>query len=130
MGNTRRNRRKWAVSAAALSVTLAAASAGLANETQDHDHEAEALVRTESPIKHVIILIGENRGTDHTFGVYKPKGRGQTISNILTKGIVNEDGSPGPNFAQAQQFQVAPQPAFYIAAPKNAKTPYGNRGQM
>ena len=130
MGNTRRNRRKWAVSAAALSVTLAAASAGLANETQDHDHEAEALVRTESPIKHVIILIGENRGTDHTFGVYKPKGRGQTISNFLTKGIVNQDGSPGPNFAQAQQFQVAPQPAFYIGAPKKAKTLYGNRGQM
>jgi phospholipase C len=129
MGNTRRNRRKWAVSAAALSVTLAAATAGLASETQDHN-QAEALVRTESPIKHVIILIGENRGTDHTFGVYKPKGRGQTISNILMKGIVNEDGSPGPNFAQAQQFQVAPQPAFYIGAPKNAKTLYGNRGQM
>ena len=108
MGNTRRNRRKWAVSAAALSVTLAAATAGLANETQDHDHEAEALVRTESPIKHVIILIGENRGTDHTFGVYKPKGRGQTISNLLSKGIVEKDGSPGPNFAHAQQFQVAP----------------------
>ena len=112
MGNMRRNRRKWAVSAAALSVTLAAASAGLANETQDHDrdheHEAQGLGRTETPIQHVIILIGENRGTDHTFGVYKPKGRGQTISNFLTKGIVNEDGSPGPNFAQAQQFQVAP----------------------
>src|ERR1700732_5180376 len=129
MGNTRRNRRKWAVSAAALSVTLAAATAGLANETQDHD-QAEALGRTESPIKHVIILIGENRGTDHTFGVYKPKGRGQTISNFLTKGIVNEDGSPAPNFAQAQQFQVAPQPAYYIGAPKKAKTLYGNRGQM
>ncbi len=38
---------------------------------------------TKSPIKHVIILIGENRGLDHTFGVYKPKGKGQTISNLL-----------------------------------------------
>ncbi len=64
-------------------------------------------VKTASPIKHVIILIGENRGLDHTFGVYKPKGKGETISNLLSKGIVNEDGTPGPNFAQAQQFSVA-----------------------
>src|SRR5260221_13129827 len=71
-----------------------------------HDNESADAVRTESPIKHVIILIGENRGLDHTFGVYRPKGKGQTISNLLSKGIVNEDGSPGPNFAQAQQFSV------------------------
>ncbi len=31
-------------------------------------------LKTASPIKHVIILIGENRGLDHTFGIYKPKG--------------------------------------------------------
>ncbi|MET0219620.1 MAG: phosphoesterase, partial [Tardiphaga sp.] len=31
-------------------------------------------IKTASPIKHVIVLIGENRGVDHTFGVYKPKG--------------------------------------------------------
>jgi len=79
-------------------------------------------VKTASPIKHVIILIGENRGLDHTFGVYKPKGQGQTISNLLSKGIVNEDGSPGPNFAQ--QFAVAAQPSFYIGAPAMAKSPY------
>ena len=38
-------------------------------------------------IKHIIVLIGENRGLDHTFGVYKPKGRNQTISNLLSKGM-------------------------------------------
>ena len=53
-------------------------------------------VKTASPIKHVIVLIGENRGLDHTFGVYKPKGKGETISNLLSKGIVNEDGIAGP----------------------------------
>ena len=53
-------------------------------------------VKTASPIKHVIVLIGENRGLDHTFGVYKPKGKGETISNLLSKGIVNEDGYAGP----------------------------------
>jgi phospholipase C len=81
--------------------------------------------KTASPIKHVIILIGENRGLDHTFGVYKPKGKKETISNLLSKGIVNEDGTPGLNFALAQQFSVAGQPSYYIGAPNNAKSPYG-----
>src|ERR1700739_2382656 len=79
---------------------------------------------TESPIKHVIILIGENRGLDHTFGVYTPKGQGQTISNMLSKGIVNADGSPGPNYSLAIQNAVAPQSLYYIGPPNSAKTPY------
>jgi phospholipase C len=86
--------------------------------------------KTATPIKHVIILIGENRGLDHTFGVYKPKGAGQTISNLLSKGIVNEDGTPGPNFAQAQQFSVAGQPSYYIGAPAMAKSPYSPSNTM
>ncbi len=81
-------------------------------------------VKTASPIKHVIVLIGENRGLDHTFGVYKPKGAGQTISNLLSKGIINEDGTPGPNYAQAQQFSVAAQSAYYNGAPAVSKSAY------
>ena len=99
----------------------------------DNDHDGDdknASGNTASPIKHVIILIGENRGLDHTFGVYRPKGSGQTISNLLSKGIVNEDGSPGPNFASAQQFSAAAQPAYYIGAPKVAKFPYGATNAM
>jgi phospholipase C len=87
-------------------------------------------IPTATPIKHVIILIGENRGTDHTFGVYTPKGKGQTIKNYLSEGVVNVDGTPGPNFARAQQFSVAPQPAYYIGAPDDAKTPYGPNNLM
>ena len=95
------------------------------NQDNDHGHAT-----TESPIKHVIVLIGENRGLDHTFGVYRPKGKGQTISNLLSKGIVNEDGSPGPNFALARQFSVGAQPAYYIGAPKVAKFPYSATNAM
>jgi phospholipase C len=72
------------------------------------DTSAAAQADTKSPIKHVIILIGENRGLDHTFGVYIPKGRGETISNLVSKGIVKRDGSPGPNFHLSQQFAVTP----------------------
>jgi phospholipase C len=105
------------------------------NQNQnDHDGDDKGspsdTAKTATPIKHVIILIGENRGLDHTFGVYKPKGAGQTISNLLSKGIVNEDGTPGPNFAQAQQFSVAGQPSYYIGAPTIAKSPYSATNAM
>ncbi|HEU4727162.1 MAG TPA: alkaline phosphatase family protein [Kofleriaceae bacterium] len=74
-----------------------------------------------TPIKHVIVLIGENRTFDHTFGTYRPR-PGQTISNLVSKGIVNPDGTPGPSFALAAQAEAAPQSAYYIAP--DAKTPY------
>jgi phospholipase C len=96
----------------------------------DRDHDGHRFGDTVTPIKHVIILIGENRGLDHTFGVYKPKGRGQFIANLLSKGIVNEDGSPGPNFWTAQQFSVTAQPSYYVGAPDAAKTPYDATNQM
>lgn len=79
---------------------------------------------TASPIKHVIILIGENRGLDHAFGVYRPKGRGEFIANLLSKGIVTEDGTPGPNFRSATQFSVTAQPTYYVGAPEEAKHAY------
>jgi phospholipase C len=97
---------------------------GNSNNNNNQNNNSTGGVRTASPIKHVIILIGENRGLDHAFGVYKPKGQGQTISNVLSKGIVNEDGTPGPNFAKAQQFSVAGQTAYYIGAPSVGKMLY------
>ena len=48
-----------------------------------------------TPIQHVIIIIGENRSFDHVYATYKPK-KGQKISNLLSRGIVNADGTPGP----------------------------------
>ena len=64
--------------------------------------EAKDHARTRTPIKHVIIIIGENRTFDHIFATYKPT-HGQTIDNLLSKGIINEDGTPGPNFSKAEQ---------------------------
>jgi phospholipase C len=116
--------RKTALCTSVLALSVFGyAATGTSADSQQGSYAANS-VPTASPIKHVIILIGENRGLDHTFGVYKPKGKGQTISNILSKGIVNEDGTPGPNFGLAAQFAVAAQPAFYIGPPNSAKTPY------
>ncbi len=82
---------------------------------------AAAQVPTRTPIKHLIVIIGENRSFDHVFGLYRPRG-GQTIWNLLSRGIVNAGGKPGPNFAQAAQFRVPEQSAYYISAP--LKIPY------
>jgi phospholipase C len=117
-----------ATTAFCLASTLVVASAVYAagdnsnwgEQNHGESHEAE----TATPIKHVIVLIGENRSFDNVFGVYKPKGRDQTVSNLLSKGIVNADGTPGPNYKLAQQYSVTPQPSYYAAAPSVSKTLY------
>src|SRR3977135_1901472 len=79
----------------------------------------EGRFRTATPIEHLIVVIPENRSYDHTYGTYRPR-HGQLVSNLLFKGIVNADGTPGPNFAAGAQFTVPAQPSFYIGAPANA----------
>jgi phospholipase C len=73
----------------------------LANSVQAQD----ASTATATPIKHVIVIIGENRTFDHVFGTYAPKA-GESVNNLLSQGIVNADGTPGPNFSKAQQLQA------------------------
>jgi phospholipase C len=85
----------------------------LAQETKE--------VKTVTPIKHVIVIVGENRTFDHVFGAYKPKA-GQTVSNLLSKGIINADGTPGANFKAATQYQASVTDTFSIS-PSN-KEPY------
>lgn len=55
-----------------------------------------------TPIQHVIVLVGENRTFDNLYGVYQPR-KGQTVANLLSRKIVNRDGTPGPRFADAAQ---------------------------
>jgi len=57
---------------------------------------------TTTPIKHVIVIIGENRTFDHVFATYQPV-KGQTVKNLLSEGIVNADGTPGPKFSLSSQ---------------------------
>src|SRR5262249_29208513 len=63
-------------------------------------------LHTATPIKHVIVIIGENRTFDNVYGTYVPRHE-QHVSNLLSKGIVRPDGSPGPNSAFAEQFRVS-----------------------
>ncbi len=77
---------------------------------------------TETPIKHLIFIVGENRSFDNIFATYKPK-NGQNIWNLLSQGIVNDDGTPGPNFAKTPQNEVTASNGRYELAPQNKK-PY------
>ena len=63
-------------------------------------------VPTKTPIKHVIVIIGENRTFDHIFATYQPVGPGETVDNLLSKHIINADGSPGPNYGAAIQSKA------------------------
>jgi phospholipase C len=63
---------------------------------------AVAAGATSTPIEHLIVVVGENISFDNLFATYEPPA-GQSVSNLLAKGIVKADGSPGPNFALALQ---------------------------
>jgi phospholipase C len=62
-------------------------------------------IKTATPIKHVIVLIGENRTFDFLFATYVPR-KGEQVKNLLSEGIINADGSLGINAAIAQQTQA------------------------
>ncbi len=91
-------------------------------QAKEHDHDKGS---TDSPIKHVIVLIGENRTFDHLFATYVPK-HGESVKNLLSEGIINADGTPGPHFKKAQQFQaIAPfKTKYYASLDSDDKAPY------
>ena len=107
--------RYFGLGAALLStVTNLVAPPSLAAETRKRP-------ATATPIQHVIVIIGENRTFDHVFATYRPPA-GQKVDNLLSKGIIKADGTPGPNFKIATQNKAWVQGAFQIN-PQN-KTPY------
>jgi phospholipase C len=79
---------------------------------------------TTSPIKHVIVIIGENRSYDHVFATYVPK-HGQFTWNLLFEGIVKSDGTPGPHFSKVTQTAASDAaPDAFLLSPD--KVPFSN----
>ena len=60
---------------------------------------------TTTPIKHAIIIIGENRSFDHVFAAYTSVNKGESVWNLLSEGIVKSDGTPGLNYSSAYQLR-------------------------
>ncbi|HKD30273.1 MAG TPA: phosphoesterase, partial [Xanthobacteraceae bacterium] len=108
-----------ASSVAVLSIAFATAS-----QSASVDAGADRQ-KTATPIKHVIVLIGENRTFDHVFATYVPQSR-DSVANLLSKGIINANGTPGRNFNKAAQFQAIPpfKTKFFISLANNEKAPY------
>jgi phospholipase C len=86
--------------------------------------QQDASAQTRTPIKHVIVIVGENRTFDHIFATYQPKA-GETVDNLLSKRIIKQDGTPGPNFSLAKQYSadITASPTFQLSPTAN-KAPY------
>src|SRR5215471_16244477 len=84
--------------AVAVTVMMTAAAAGSAPH-------ASTGPRTTTPIKHMVVIIGENHSFDNVFATYQPPD-GQKVMNLMSEGIVTQNGDPGRNFAAASQLQA------------------------
>jgi len=115
----RRGRRRAVV---VFAVALAGAAAAMPASVADADGATDQFP-TATPIKHVIVVIGENRTFDHVYGTYVPKSS-DSILNLLSEGIVGADGAPGPNFAAAKQFTTSGQTSYFIGVDNSSKTAY------
>src|SRR5262245_63562981 len=99
---------------------------GVSTQADPLANPASAL-KTASPIKHVIIIVGENRSFDHLFATYEQQRGGGKVLNLLSQGIVNADGTPGKNFSKAHQYQITSPPnfgKFFISAGLQNKALY------
>jgi phospholipase C len=65
-----RTRRTWVASSAVAALGLAAGVSGIATLGGSDAPVAAAPVTTTTPIKHVLVIFGENISYDHYFGTY------------------------------------------------------------
>ena len=94
-------KRRHAALAAPLAGLLAAVLA-----TGPNAQPAASARATATPIEHLIVVVGENISFDNLFATYEPP-PGETVANLLSRGIVDRDGNPGPHFADAAQREAA-----------------------
>jgi phospholipase C len=67
-----------------------------------------------SRIRHLIVVVGENRSFDNVFGTYVASGS-QTVWNLQSQGIVLNNGAPGPNIALAAQQQASDTTSYQLS---------------
>jgi phospholipase C len=99
------NRNRWRRGAARTIVASSVLGALLSSGAASAEEASSKRAKTVTPIKHLIVVIGENRTFDNVYGTYVPR-RGQKVWNLLSRGIVNANGAPGPNRDAARQFQL------------------------
>jgi phospholipase C len=107
------------VAICAITINTIAPIAGAAAAAQSGSNDGN----TTTPIKHVIVIIGENRTFDHLFATYQPVNKGETVLNLLSEGIVNADGTPGPNYSSTTQYQALDTTVYQSSPPKTGPYP-------
>jgi phospholipase C len=93
---------KLAIAGALALAACAAAVVGGRGIASAHSPGGPSLGHPITPIKHVIVIIGENHTFDNVFGTYEPP-KGHKVHNLLSEGIVTASGGPGANVSQAVQ---------------------------
>jgi len=115
------------IAACASATALSAVSLAASVNAATNPGNSVGAITTATPIKHVIIIVGENRSFDHLFGTYVPKNKKEQVLNLLAEKIIDADGTPGPNFARAHQYQITSAPnggKFFSSADLKNKTLY------
>ncbi|HZR42454.1 MAG TPA: alkaline phosphatase family protein [Ktedonobacteraceae bacterium] len=87
-----------------LASACAQSGTGTTAQSQSSTDQA-ASISTTTPIKHVIVIIGENHTFDNIFATYQPP-TGQSILNLLSEGIVTASGNLGSQASLATQQQA------------------------
>ncbi|GER90775.1 hypothetical protein KDW_49370 [Dictyobacter vulcani] len=75
---------------------------------------------TTTPIKHVIVIIGENHTYDNVFGTYQPV-RGQSAKNLLSEGIVTPVGDLAHGASKAAQKTATDTKTYNLKPEKTGK---------
>ncbi|HEX6527032.1 MAG TPA: alkaline phosphatase family protein [Streptosporangiaceae bacterium] len=115
-------RRASALGAVALAAGTLTASGGTATASTAQATRPQQITQlvslgnSKTPIKHVIVVIGENHTFDNVYATYTPP-FGQRIENLLSEGIVSAKGTPGPHFSKAAQL-TASDTGAYTLTPK------------
>jgi phospholipase C len=116
-----------AVRKALASLLVLQLAFGPAIAAADAGHDQGPGQSTETPIKHVIVIIGENRSFDHVFATYVPNDPHQHVNNLLSEGIISLDSHlnaiPGPNFAKAHQLAATDQNDPFLLNPPKQQFP-------
>jgi len=116
---------RWAAVSAVFGAVMACGLAAADDRTDKGD--AAHRVKTDTPIKHLIVFIGENRTFDHIYATYQPT-HGQSVANLLSKGIIFSTGMRGPNYLRSRQYRInRPYPPTYFI---DARVTKGKTGYL
>ena len=104
---------KWPAKAVAcaLMFTLSLFSAGLPAQAGDPDKAVDK-IKTASPIKHVIIIVGENRSFDHLFATF-------SCQNTKTRKSRSQPSlRRNPSTPMAHRARISPRPSNTRSFPR------------